>query len=602
MQLEKLLSLKQDDLIQHLWQADQVIKELLINSNNLAEARERLFNYLNSLERHYFNIHSDKTFKELHIIEKNNAKECIRVFKNLIRTENEQITGFSALNSLFGLARDSIKLSEITDGFITEFIYLVNGINGRSGITDDKFILPDDSQKASLIRSEKLDQYSQMMYDHLKRHLPGYHPDMIKSRELTRGKIMRHFNIGLNEWTDYQWHLKHIFQSPDSIASVVHLEPDEMEGLEFAYQHHIPFQITPYYLSLFNASGRTRTDRVVRAQVLPSREYCQHILKNRNSGFDMDFMGERSTSPVAAITRRYPNIVILKPIDTCPQICVYCQRNWEIKPLKESKLSKKSVSKAIDWIRENNNISEVLITGGDPLLLPDNYLENLLHDLSGLKHIERIRIGTRVPVTLPFRITPQLIGNFRRYHEPGRREICFITHFEHSVEVSSEALEAVARIRDSGMSIYNQQVFTYYNSSRFETSALRKALKLAGIDPYYTFNTKGKEETLSFRVPIARIEQERKEEARFLPGIIRTDEPVFNVPKLGKSHLRSWQDHEMIMILQNGQRAYRFYPWESKVTLVDDYIYFDVPILNYLRRLQQDGENLDDYKSIWYYF
>jgi lysine 2,3-aminomutase len=205
-------------------------------------------------------------------------------------------------------------------------------------------------------------------------------------------------------------------------------------------------------------------------------------------------------------------------------------------------------------------------------------------------------------VTLPFRITQNLVSILKKHHKPGRREICIVTHFEHPAEITQEVIAAVTRLRRAGIGIYNQQVFTYYNSGRFETSALRKALKLAGIDPYYTFNTKGKEETRDFRVPIARIEQERKEEARFLPGITRTDEPVFNVPRLGKSHLRAWQEHELIMVLPEGERVYRFYPWESKVTLVDDYIYHDVPILDYLKRLRADGENLDDYRSIWYYF
>ena len=112
----------------------------------------------------------------------------------------------------------------------------------------------------------------------------------------------------------------------------------------------------------------------------------------------------------------------------------------------------------------------------------------------------------------------------------------------------------------------------------------------------------GKEETVDFRVPIARIEQERKEEARLLPGIIRTDEPVFNVPKLGKSNLRTWQDHEPIMILPDGSRVYRFYPWESELTVTDDYLYTDVSIYKYLERLYKDGENINDYRSIWYYF
>jgi len=313
-------------------------------------------------------------------------------------------------------------------------------------------------------------------------------------------------------------------------------------------------------------------------------------------------MGEKSTGPIEGITRRYPQIVILKPVDTCPQICVYCQRNWEIKGMSESKSSRKAVSKGLDWIRNNENISEVLVTGGDPLILKDDYLDHILSELSKIEHVERIRIGTRVLVSMPMRIHSSFVNILKKYHKPGRREVCIITHFEHVAEITPDVIKAVSKIRNAGISIYNQQVFTYFNSARFETSALRKQLKLTGIDPYYTFNTKGKQETEDYRVPIARIQQERKEEARFLPGVIRTDEPVFNVPKLGKSHLRASQDHELIMILASGQRVYTFYPWESKVTLVDDYIYTDVPIFNYLTKLKDDGEDLDEYKSIWYYF
>jgi lysine 2,3-aminomutase len=161
---------------------------------------------------------------------------------------------------------------------------------------------------------------------------------------------------------------------------------------------------------------------------------------------------------------------------------------------------------------------------------------------------------------MPQRITDDLIDVFSRFHEPGTRELCIVTHFEHPTEVTPDSLEAIKKIKKVGVSMYNQQVFTYYNSKKYESCLLRKVLKKSGIDPYYTFNTKGKDETIDYRIPIARIEQERKEEARFLPGLVRTDEPVFNVPRLGKSHLRAWQDHEVIMVLQDGKRMYRFYP------------------------------------------
>jgi lysine 2,3-aminomutase len=600
--MNDLALLNKEDLVNELWKADQKIRIILKDSSSLPDAREKLFDYLNTMERHYFNIHSDKKLKDYHIIEKTNAKECIKVFKNIIRTENEKLTGVSALKKLYELSVKADDIRYISEGFLAEFLFLFRGINAASGITDDELILPADSKRASAIRSHKLDEYSATVNTFIRKYKNGMDPELANRSELARQSILKYFKAKESDWNDYKWQLKHIIKDMKTLESLISLDNDEREGLEFAEKSQIPFQITPYYLSLFNPSGKTRGDRAIRAQVLPSAYYGKKVIENRTAGTDMDFMGERSTSPVEGITRRYPQIVILKPVDVCPQICVYCQRNWEIKPLKESKSSRKTIANAIDWIRNNENISEVLVTGGDPLILGDDYLEQILRDLSGIGHIERIRIGTRVLVTLPMRITAVLVGILEKYHKPGTREICIVTHFEHSSEITAESIEAISKIRKTGISIYNQQVFTYFNSARYESSALRKHLKLAGIDPYYTFNTKGKEETEDFRVPIARIEQERKEEARFLPGIIRTDEPVFNVPKLGKSHLRARQDHELIMIHYNGQRVYRFYPWESRVTRVDTYIYTDVSIYDYLKKLSTDGENLNDYKSIWYYF
>jgi lysine 2,3-aminomutase len=103
-------------------------------------------------------------------------------------------------------------------------------------------------------------------------------------------------------------------------------------------------------------------------------------------------------------------------------------------------------------------------------------------------------------------------------------------------------------------------------------------------------------------VPIARLLQERKEEARLMPGMDRTDEPVFNVPRLGKNHLRAGQDRQILTILPDGRRVYEFLPWEKNIMLVPTYIYTDVSIFDYLRMLKHRGENIDDYNTIWYYY
>jgi len=155
-------------------------------------------------------------------------------------------------------------------------------------------------------------------------------------------------------------------------------------------------------------------------------------------------------------------------------------------------------------------------------------------------------------------------------------------------------MQAVQRFRLFGVEVYNQMVFTYYNSKKFEAATLRQQLRLIVVTPYYTFNTKGKEETDDYRVPIARLLQEQQEEARLFPGTVRTDEIVFNVPRLGKNYLRAGQNRDMIAILLDGRRVYEFHPWEKRMALMDTYVYTDVSIHDYLKRLQQDGEEIKE--------
>jgi lysine 2,3-aminomutase len=235
-------------------------------------------------------------------------------------------------------------------------------------------------------------------------------------------------------------------------------------------------------------------------------------------------------------------------------------------------------------------------------MLSNTKIEHILYRLSSIKHVERIRIGTRTPVTIPQRITDSLVRDISHFHNPGKREIIIVTHFEHPYEITPQSLKAVQTFRRHGMDVYNQMVFTFYNSKKFEASELRQKLRTIGVTPYYTFNTKGKEETKDYQVPISRLLQEQKEEARLLPGTVRTDEIVLNVPRLGKNYLRAQQHHDVISILPDGRRMYEFHPWEKKLSLVDTYVYTDVSIYDYLMRLKADGENIADYKSIWYYY
>jgi len=339
--------------------------------------------------------------------------------------------------------------------------------------------------------------------------------------------------------------------------------------------------------------------------VIPSIHTVRAMVEHRKDrARALDFMRERDTSPIDRVTRRYPTVAILKVCDTCPQICTYCQRNWEISDAAD--LARiptfEMLEPALRWFEEHPGITDVLVTGGDPLVLRDELLERVLERFAALDHVRHIRIGTRFPVTMPMRIDEAFARLLGSYVDPGRRTVGLVTHVESSYEVTPELTAAVGRLRRCGIPIYNQQVFTLETSRRFQTVATRVALRQVGIDPYYTFYTKGKDEHRDQQVPIARLLQERKEEARLLPGIFRTDEPVFNVPGLGKSHLRAGQDRELIGIRPDGRRVYLFHPWEKGIVPVAPWTYVDVSIHDYLLRLEGLGEDPADYESVWYYY
>ncbi|RJP83925.1 MAG: KamA family radical SAM protein [Desulfobacteraceae bacterium] len=537
------------------------------------------------------------------------ARNAIEAFRNIISVRSERIAAFSFLDYLIDLVQreDYRDMPLPSKGFMAELEHLLRGIMGKAGIYKEKFPVfqKHEGRRAAVLRSKDLSRMMRTARIFMDAYPGGLDENVVRQRSINKARILQYFNAADLDWEDWEWHTRNIIRDADTLAALVPLTVEEYQAVKIARQHRIPFGITPYYLSLLDGETGSKNDRAVRAQVIPSLSYVTRMTELREQNEQsMDFMLERDTSPIEGITRRYPGIVILKPVLTCPQICVYCQRNWEISDAcqPDAVLGEAAMNKALQWIADTPEISEVLITGGDPLLLSNGKLENLLFRLSQIDHVERIRIGTRMLVTLPQRVTDALVRDISHFHKPGRREVVIVTHFEHPYEVTPQAMDAVQKFRCCGISVYNQQVFTFYNSRKFESVALRKVLRLIGVTPYYTFNTKGKEETADYQVPLVRLLQEQKEEARLMPGTLRTDEVVFNVPGLGKNYLRANQHHDMISILPNGRRVYEFHPWEKKLELADTYVYTDVSIYDYLQRLKAIGENLSDYKTIWYYY
>jgi len=535
--------------------------------------------------------------------------EVVKVWKSLCSIRNEKLAGHSFVKYINDILHsDEPELLESpAPGFFAEIDYLVKGITGKTDVYPKKLpaFLKYKGRKAAKYRSMDLSSMARKAKRKIDSYPCGLSNDAIRKRSLNKARIMRFFKATELEWEKWQWHSNNIIRDADTLSSLVEISDEEHMAVSLASKHKIAFGITPYYLSLMDNVAGEKTDAAIRAQVIPTMHYVKQLRRQKDGDeWSMDFMLEHDTSPVEGITRRYPNIVILKPVLTCPQICVYCQRNWEIEDVysRSAVLPKDKLDKAMEWIEKTPEVNEVLITGGDPMLLANKRIEHILSRLSKNPNIIRIRIGTRTPVTLPQRITDNLVRAINRFHIPGRREVVIVTHFEHPYEITPQAMEAVQKFRRYGMEVYNQLVYTYYNSKKFEAAALRQHLRLIGVTPYYTFNTKGKEETMEYRVPIPRLLQEQKEEARLMPGTVRTDAVVFNVPGLGKNYLDAYQHHDIISILPDGRRMYEFHPWETKLSLVDTYLYTDVSIYDYLKRLKADGEEMADYKSIWYYY
>ncbi|MBU1405419.1 MAG: KamA family radical SAM protein [Proteobacteria bacterium] len=533
-------------------------------------------------------------------------RDCGIVLRSILKPVSEQGAGFSILQVLWDLGHN-VPRPELSTAFYADLLHLLLGVQGKGPRKALDAIhlsaISATGRKAALIRTRQLDN----LWDEVDRRMDafpsGLGEEAVLRRRKRREKILAVLGGSIEDWHNWRWHIRHIVRDLATLEKLVKLSPSQRKAIKAAKEHRLPFGITPHYLSLMD-DEINRRDAAIRAQVLPPMSYVKEIAAIDDTSC-LDFMGEEDTSPCDLITRRYPAICILKPYNSCPQICVYCQRNWEIDDVMASGAfaGMERIETAIHWLHDHPAIHEVLITGGDPLAMGNETLAAILAKVAEIPTVERIRIGSRTLVTLPMRISEGLAGLLGQYREPGRREVAVMTHIQHPYEITPETAAAVNRLRLHGIPVYNQLVYTYYASKRFEAAALRRHLRLIGVDPYYTFNTKGKDETLAYRVPIARLLQEQQEESRLLPGLARTDEAVFNVPRQGKNYLRDRGYRNLLTILPNGSRMYEFHSWERKVSQeATTFTTTDVPLLDYLERLQKDGESVSDYATIWYYF
>lgn len=273
------------------------------------------------------------------------------------------------------------------------------------------------------------------------------------------------------EWSDWRWQLRQSVRSLEALEQHLPLTPEERAGcLETAEIFRIG--ISPYYLSLIDPKHPFCP---VRMQAIPSRAEAEI-----HEGELEDPLGEDKTRPVESIVHKYPDRVLFLALDTCSVYCRHCTRR-RITKGGEAELSKEAMRQGIAYVAAHPEVRDVLISGGDPFVLSDGRLEELLSALRAIPHVEMIRIGTRVPVCLPMRVTDELARLLRRF-----APLYVVTHFNHPKEVTREAAEACERLVDHGVPVENQAVLMRrVNSNARIIKELSHALLRIRVRPYY---------------------------------------------------------------------------------------------------------------------
>jgi lysine 2,3-aminomutase len=292
------------------------------------------------------------------------------------------------------------------------------------------------------------------------------------------------------EWNDWTWHLKNRITDYNELKKLIKLLPEE-EAIFKKKNFSFRVAITPYYLSLINEANPFDP---IRLQAIP------RIDETYISNSDMvDPLSEDADSPTPGLTHRYPDRSLLLVTDQCSMYCRHCTRRRKAGE-NDAAMPSKMIDKAIEYIKKTTEIRDVIISGGDPLTLSDANLDSILKRLYEIKHIDIIRIGSRMPVVLPQRITDDLIKVFKKYPP-----IWFNTHFNHPNEITKEAITAINKLVDNGIVVSNQSVLLRNINDNVDVMKnLVHNLVKNRIRPYYIYQCDLSTGIEHFRTPVSK--------------------------------------------------------------------------------------------------
>lgn len=294
------------------------------------------------------------------------------------------------------------------------------------------------------------------------------------------------------QWNNWRWQVSNRIRTLENLERIITLSEDEKEGI-LSHTGPLPFAITPYYASLLD--GQNSAQPIRRTVIMVKDE---EIL---SPGEAADPLNEEGDSPVKGLVHRYPDRVLFLATGFCSVYCRYCTRSRMVgNPGGEYKHDMNQWENALEYIRSHTEIRDVLISGGDPLTLSDEKLEWLLSNLRKIPHVEFIRIGTKVPVVLPQRITTSLTRMLKKYHP-----LWMSIHFTHPEELTPEVQEACARLADAGIPLGSQTVLLKGINDNTETlTKLYQGLLRFRVKPYYLYQCDPVQGTAHFRTPISK--------------------------------------------------------------------------------------------------
>ena len=294
-------------------------------------------------------------------------------------------------------------------------------------------------------------------------------------------------------WKDYKWQLEHSIRDIatfEKLTGIVFTE-EELEGFEKTVSK-FPMNITPYYASLIQKE-KYRNDPIFK-QAFPNPAEL------KISRYDMsDPLHEDKDSPVEGITHRYPDRVLFLVSNRCSMYCRHCTRKRKVGD-PDHIPSKEQILKGICYISNHRQVRDVLLSGGDPFMLPDDYLDWILTELRGIPHVEIIRIGSRMPAVLPYRITDELVNMLKKHHP-----LWLNTHFNHPRELTHSARKALRKLADAGIPLGNQSVLLAgVNDCPRIMKKLNQKLVQNRVRPYYLFQCDLSDGLSHFRTPIGK--------------------------------------------------------------------------------------------------